>query len=225
MNSLRYRLTLKVLILLIALTGATNAAWAQQIFKEGIISYDVTIDGPGDRFEGIKEYKGTYVITVKGAMQRKELKLDNGFQDITIVDGYKNKVYSLREVGRKNYAIELDNNVLQKKHEPWRGFTLMGDNTKLIIANMDGYKGVITYKNGATCDIYYSKDWQPGADVYEHFPEINVLPLQYVINTTGGVNMHFKLSKLETEPVEQSVFRVPKNYKIVSYAEYQQMGN
>lgn len=219
------RLKNRALVLIVILAGATNSTWAQEVFKEGVISYDVTIEGPGDRFEGIKEYKGTYVITIKGAMQRKELKLDNGFQDITIVDGYKNKIYSLREVGKKNYAIELDNNVLQKKHEAWKGFTLTGEGTKQTIANVEGYKGVITYKNGTTCDIYYSKDWQPGSGVYEHFPEINVLPLQYIINTTGGVNMHFKLRKIETEPVEQSVFRLPKNYKIVSYAEYQQMGN
>lgn len=225
MRSKIYRLTKGALVLLVTLTGANTSARAQELFNEGIIRYDVTIEGPGDRFEGIKEYKGTYVITIKGAMQRKELKLDNGFQDITIVDGYKHKVYSLRDAGKKNYAIELDNNVLQRKHEPWKGYTLSGGDTKQTIANMDGYKGVVTYKNGATCDIYYSKDWQLSADVYEHFPEINVLPLQYIINTTGGVNMRFKLSKMEATPVEQSVFRVPKNYKIVTYAEYQQMGN
>ncbi len=220
------RLTLKnILSVLLMTLGMVNTTYAQQIFKEGALSYNVTIQGPADQYEGVKEYKGTYVITIKGNMQHKELKLDNGFNDITIVDGNKEKVYSLREFGRKQYAIELDNNILKDKAKVWRGFSLSSDGTQHVVSNMKGYKGVVKYPNGNTCDIYYSKDWQPGTDMFEHFPEIQVLPLSYIINSTGGMDMHFKITSIEARPVEQSIFRIPRNYKIISYEEYKQMKN
>lgn len=220
-----FRLTPKFVLLLMLLFGTATSAFSQQVFREGTVSYNVTIEGPADQFEGVKEYKGTYIITIKGNMQRKELKLDNGFSDVTIVDGYKNKVYSLRELGKKKYAIELDNKALKSKIDVWRGYTLNGDGTQQTIANIVGYKGVITYPNGNTCDIYYSKEWQPGTDMFEHFPDIQVLPLAYIINSTGGMNMHFKITSIDATPVEQSIFRVPRNYKIVSYEEYKQINN
>lgn len=214
-----------LVVVLIIVLGSNSSLLAQQVFKEGTLSYNVTIQGPADQYEGVKEYKGTYTITIKGAMQRKELKLDNGFNDVTIVDGVKNKVYSLREFGRKQYAIELDNDMLKDKAKVWRGFSLNSDGAQQVFANIKGQKGVVTYPNGSTCDIYYSKEWQPGTDMFEHFPDIQVLPLAYIINSTGGMDMHFKITAIDAKPVEQSLFRIPRSYKIISYEEYRQMSN
>lgn len=210
---------------LLFVVANSHTALAQQVFKEGVLSYNVTIQGPADQYEGVKEYKGTYTLIIKGAMQRKELKLDNGFSDVTIVDGNKDKVYSLREFGKKQYAIELDKNILKDKAKVWRGFSLSSDGTQQVVANLEGHKGVITYPNGNTCDIYYSKEWQPGTDMFEHFPDIQVLPLAYIINSTGGMDMHFKITSIDAKPVEQSIFRIPRSYKIISYEEYRQMNN
>ena len=39
------------------------------------------------------------------------------------------------------------------------------------------------------------------------------------------MTMTFEASKIEAQPVENAVFRIPADYKIISYNEYKEMSN
>jgi len=193
-------------------------AKAQKPFTEGIIIYKISIESLGNHTA-----TGTYTCIIKGEQIRKELKMDNGYQDILLFDYSKNTVYSLQIRGDKKYAIQLSLGDFTSKQKKYLNFTLQDKpgNTKQIAGN-NAQEAVIRYTDGSQADIYYIKDWYPQeAMTFDRFPGIKVFPLECSYTYNEGT-MHFYAEKMELEPVESAAFHIPADYKMISYAEYKQ---
>lgn len=211
-----------ILTLLISVFVFFTNSNGQKVFNEGVIEYDLTVEPSGDQ-EGVVQYTGTYIITVKGNMVRRELRLSNGFGDITIQNENDKSIHSLRSTGNRNYAIQLDyNNVVYLKRH-YEGYELKKESGKDEIAGYKVFNGVITYRDGSNTDISYTKELRPAAFVFEKFPNIDVLPLAFVYKSEGGTQMLFKAKSVKIEPVESGLFRIPTGYKLISYEEYQKI--
>lgn len=212
-----YRLLAFVFLFIFLLPSAGNA---QKPFTEGIIIYKVRLQSPDHQ-----EYHGVYTFTIKGPHIKKELKLDNGFSDVIIMDCGQSTVYSLQNKDGKKYAIQLSMADMLKRQEPYAGFTMHNEeNSKKNIAGYAVNKGTLNYKNGSLTDIYYSKDWYPQQPVtYERFPDARFLPMQYAYTDEHKIAMEFEVTKIEVGPVENAVFRIPADYKMISYEEYKQL--
>ena len=59
--------------------------------------------------------------------------------------------------------------------------------------------------------------------MYNRFPNIKVLPVKYEYTDDSGMIMHFKAEKVSPIPVENAAFRIPPDYKIITYSDYKQM--
>jgi len=214
---MNYRATIFFLIssLLVSISGI-----AQKPFTEGTISYNIKLTSADHT-----EYNGVYTFTFKGPHIKKELKLDNGFSDVVIMDCGVNTVYSLQNRSGKKYAIQLSMNDVFKRQAPFSTFTLnTEENSSKSIAGYPAYKCKVSYKNGTTSDIYYSKDWYPAqAITFERFPGAKFLPMQYSYTDENGTTMEFEVSSIELSPVENAVFRIPPDYKMISYEDYKQL--
>src|ERR1700744_2066145 len=81
---------------------------AQKPFTEGTVVYKVTLEAADN-----KTFSGTYTFFIKGNQIRKEIKLNNGYQDVVLLNCGTNKVYSLQNKNGKKYAIELSMQELQ----------------------------------------------------------------------------------------------------------------
>ena len=213
---MNYRVTLFFLISSLL----SGSCIAQKPFTEGVIAYNIKLTSADH-----KEYAGVYTFTFKGPHIKKELKLDNGFNDIVIMDCGVNTVYSLQNRSGKKYAIQLSMDEVLKKQLPFSAFTLnTEENSSKSIAGYPTYKCKVSYKNGTASDIYYSKEWYPAQAVtFERFPGAKFLPMQYAYTDEHGTSMEFEVSSIELSPVENAVFRIPPDYKMISYEDYKQL--
>ena len=192
---------------------------AQKPFTEGIVRYAVKLKSPDNR-----SFQGYYTFTFKGPHIKKELKLDNGFEDVVLVDCGTGKVYSLQNRNGKKFAIQLSMDEMSKRQQTYLGFTVKDDGSTATIAGYAVSKGHVSYKDGSSAEISYSKDWYPAQSIsFERFPGARFLPMGFSYTDEHGIAMEFEADKLSLEPVENSAFRIPPDYKMISYEEYKQL--
>lgn len=194
---------------------------AQKQLVEGFIVYKVRINDAANNTIA----KGTYTLTYKGKLLREELILNNGFHDILLSDYNTQTIYSLKENGGKKYAIQISMEGYVKKNENFENFTLTNTNKEnKDIVGMTAMNATITYNSGETCDIYYTAEWQPMDKwMFDHFPGIRYLPLSFAYTQNNNAQIFFEAKQMENSPVENALFKVPTDYKMISYDEYRQM--
>jgi hypothetical protein len=193
---------------------------AQKPFNEGSLLFKVSLESP-DR----KPIKGTYTFSFKGGEERKDLRLDNGFQDVILMNTQTGAVYSLQYQNGKKYAIELLMAEMKKRQEKYSGFELVGE-TELPdkVAGYKAYNAQVKYKDGAVMEVVYTKDWYPEQAIYfERFPGAKFMPLGFSYRDENNIVMRFEAAKLEAGPIDNAIFRIPTDYKMITNAEYKQM--
>lgn len=215
---MKYTFTL-IFALIISLICSTELR-AQTLFSEGILTYRVTITPPQNA-ENFNRHSGTYVIMIKGRGLRKELQMENGFGNVMLY--LPKKTYALREVGDKYIAIEISQEKQNEKNAEYQGFTLEKGKGKKNIAGFEGEKGKVKYKNGNTADIIYSTETAIADFVFDRFPGIKMLPLDFDVTNDDGSVMHFTLTTAEQKTLEHSLFALPPDSRIMTPEEYQQL--
>ncbi|MBS1772915.1 MAG: hypothetical protein JST82_08640 [Bacteroidetes bacterium] len=207
-----------------ALLLVVYPAQAQQLFNEGVITYRVNIDPPADH-EGVVQYSGNYIITIKGKQVKAELKLDNGFTNTMLYNFQANTVYSLRKINNRDYAIQLDLPQLQSSWQKFEGYTIKATGAKKTIAKNNCVEANLVYKNGSTIAVFYNPGLMVPDGVFERFPALKGLPLSYSYNSEDGTITRFEATNVLEEPVENAVFKIPARYKMMSYADYKAMSS
>ncbi len=195
-------------------------SYAQKTFTEGTIVYKVKLRTPDNN-----EFGGTYTFTIKGNQVKKEVKLNNGYEDIVLLNCATNKVYSLQNLNNRKYAIELSMDEMVRNQQKFEGYIIKDEQTNSkSIAGFAAYKGNINYREGSAADIYYTKDWRPAqAITFERFPNAKFLPVSFSYKDKDGMIMDFEIEIVVPGPIDNAVFRIPADYKMVSYTEYQQL--
>jgi hypothetical protein len=205
-------------LFLLFISGFTTQA--QKQFAEGMLTYKVTIEQSADQ-EGLVQYQGKYIITVKGKLLRKELVMDNGFRNIMLYTS--NATYMLRNAGNKKLAIEMDRQEMDNINARYKDFSITNGKETKTIAGIEAQRAVITYKDGNHLDLFCTTNWQPGEAIFDKFPGITVMPMSYTLKNEDGTIMHFKLIKAEEKAIENKTFTVPEDYKIMTHKEYEQL--
>lgn len=212
---MKYKLCVLFILLLTAGTSR-----AQKPFTEGTLVYKVSLTSADN-----KSVSGTYTFFIKGNQVRKEIRLNNGYQDVVLLNCGSNKVYSLQNKNGKRYAIELSMQEMLKRQEKFDGFTLKNEtaDTKKI-AGYPVYKANVSYSDGTSPEVYYTKEWHPTQPItFERFPNASFLPVYFSYTNEQGMVMTFEAEKIEPGPIENSMFRVPADYKMISYKEYKEL--
>jgi hypothetical protein len=193
---------------------------AQQPFSEGIIEYTVLLTAPDNN-----KISGTYTMSFKGAEIKKVMKMDNGYEDITLFDCKNGTIYSLLSRNGNKYAIQLSMEEFVTKQEKYTGYRLTNEKKQNKL--LDGlvlYQGTVKYKNNAKVTILYTKDWKPAEPItYTRFPNATFLPLRFQYEEDNGMGMVFEATKVSATPLSTSIFKIPADYKMISYEEYKQL--
>ncbi len=210
----------KLFSLLVLFSFVSLGLQAQKPFTEGTIVYNVNVESPDKDIQTT----GTYTFTIKGKQIRKELKMNNGYEDILICNSNAHTAYSLQKKADKKYAIQLDIDDIENKQNKYLGFKISGKGKDKKIAGYLAQKGQIAYNDGNTYVLYYSDELYPGDEnMYDRFPGIKVMPLSFYYKDDKGMVMNFYAEKIKVEPIENVVFSIPSDYKIISHSEYMQM--
>ena len=192
--------------------------FAQKTLVEGTVVYKAVVNNPdGSRKEG------SYVISLKNKQVRKELKIGKDFENVMILDN-TDKAYSLKSVNEKNFAVEMSREDFAKKNDKYYGPVIKDAGETKTIAGKQAQKAVVTYKDGTSVNIYYTKDWLPELPhTFERFQGLNGFPLAFEYKNEQGGIINFEAIKLDEDVVESAQFKVPVNYKVISNEEYRQI--
>ncbi len=208
------------LLFFILLLAGSGRAFGQKPFAEGTIVYKVKLVTPGQ-----KDIVGSYIFEIKGTQVKKELKLSNGYQDVVLINCTAGTVYSLQTSNNRKYAIQLKMDNLVQRQDAFAHFNVK--NEVLNVKNIAGFascKGDVVYRDGTQAETYYTKDWYPAQSItYERYPDAKFLPLYFFYKDEQGISMEFEAKKIEPMPIPDAVFRIPSDYKMISYEEYKQL--
>ncbi|MBS1615129.1 MAG: hypothetical protein JST06_03325 [Bacteroidetes bacterium] len=213
------------LLVLLSLLVVNHPVAGQQLFEEGVIVYSVRV-GPLEAGGGYLEHAGTYTLTLKDSYLRKELRMNSGYQNVIIINKNTGSIYSLRPANGQCFAIQLRKSDLEDKMKPYMGFSEQPVPGKMTIAGQPCRKLLIQYKDGSSSILYYAANWKTNdSSLFERFPGFSYIPLSFEYRNEEGITMHFAAEKLEVKPIENSVFRVPPECKIITNAEYKSLRN
>ncbi len=201
--------------LLLIFCGLTS--FAQKIFSEGVIKYDVYINNeekPG----------GVYVISVKGGNIKRELAMNNGFNNITIYTVKNGKTLSINMAEQNKYALEMTQEEVNEKNLKFANAKFASLNQQKTIAGYNCTGSKVTYANKEEAEFYYTSDLLPPADNFiSMFPGLKGLPLQYVVKSGNNMTMRFVANLVDNMIIDSKIFIIPAEYKIVTKAELEKL--
>lgn len=199
------------------LTLCAPAAWSQKIFSEGVIRYDVFLN-KGDKPEGI------YVVTIKNGFIKRELAMQNGFNNVVLFNHKTGVSTSLNMDQDTKYALQLTPAEVKEKNKKFEGATFATGQEKKKIAGYSCLSSTVTYTQGDKAALYYSPDLLPPNDAFNTmFPGLQGIPLEYEMKSSETTTIHFVAKAVETRTVDLTVFNIPADYKIVTRAELESL--
>jgi len=203
---------MKYLYTLLIFLFTFQVAKSQRFFSEGIITYNVQTDGNSSNI-------GIYIVYVKGSYIKRYLKLNNGYENITIYNGKEGTSATLKVVQGTPYALMLTAAEVKDANRQFEGATYDFQKNKITIAGYNASKGKVTYRDGKKADLSITFDLRPeDTQFLTMFPNLNGVPLEFSMDN-GNSSMRFIAEKVEVRNVGSEEFVIPKNYKIVTKKE------
>ena len=193
------------------------ASHAQKIFSEGIIKYDVYVNG-GEKPEGL------FVLTVKNGFNKRELAMNSGYNNIIIYNHKTGTSTSFNIDEESKYALEMSALELSEKNKRFDKAQFSAINQTKKIAGYNSTASNVQYTNGEAATFFYTTDLLPPNDAFNTmFPGLKGIPLEYEIQSNANVKIKFVASNIEIKSIDPKVFDIPKNYKLVSKDELEKL--
>ena len=192
-------------------------AYAQKIFSEGVINYDVFVNGS-------ENPDGLYSVTVKNNMSRRELLMNNGFNNILISNQKTGSTITLNVDAENKYALTMTASQVAEQNKRFEKAVFSFTNQKKTIAGYASSAATVRYLNGEEANFYFTADLLPPHESFNIlFPGLQGVPLEYEVKSNTDKSIRFVATAFETKIVDVKVFDIPKDYKIVSKEELEKI--
>ena len=192
-------------------------AYAQKIFSEGVINYDVFVNGS-------EKPDGLYSLTVKNNMSRRELLMNNGFNNILISNQKTGSTITLNVDAENKYALTMTASQVAEQNKRFEKAVFSFTNQKKTIAGYASSAATVRYLNGEEANFYFTADLLPPHESFNIlFPGLQGVPLEYEVKSNTDKSISFVATAFETKIVDVKVFDIPKDYKIVSKEELEKI--
>jgi len=192
-------------------------AYAQKIFSEGVINYDVFVNGS-------EKPDGLYSVTVKNNMSRRELLMNNGFNNILISNQKTGSTITLNVDAENKYALTMTASQVAEQNQRFEKAVFSFTNQKKTIAGYASSAATVRYLNGEEANFYFTADLLPPHESFNIlFPGLQGVPLEYEVKSNKDKSIRFVATAFETKIVDVKVFDIPKDYKIVSKEELEKI--
>lgn len=206
-----------IIIASILMFFVSKMSFAQKIFSEGVIKYDVYINNES-------KPSGLYVISVKGGNIKRELAMNNGYNNVTIYTVKTGKTFSINMGDGNKYALEMTQEEVNEKNMKFSNaqFTNLNLNKKIAGYTCAGNK--VKYANGEGADFYFTADLLPPSDNFiSMFPGLKGLPLEYEVKSNNNMTMKFVATLVDNMVIDSKIFNIPADFKIVTKAELEKL--
>ena len=192
-------------------------AYAQKIFSEGVINYDIFVNGS-------EKPDGLYSVTVKNNMSRRELLMNNGFNNILISNQKTGSTITLNVDAENKYALTMTASQVAEQNKRFEKAVFSFTNQKKTIAGYASSAATVRYLNGEEANFYFTADLLPPHESFNIlFPGLQGVPLEYEVKSNTDKSIRFVATAFETKIVDVKVFDIPKDYKIVSKEELEKI--
>jgi len=192
-------------------------AYAQKIFSEGVINYDVFVNGS-------EKPDGLYSVTVKNNMSRRELLMNNGFNNILISNQKTGSTITLNVDAENKYALTMTASQVAEQNKRFEMAVFSFTNQKKTVAGYASSAATVRYLNGEEANFYFTADLLPPHESFNIlFPGLQGVPLEYEVKSNTDKSIRFVATAFETKIVDVKVFDIPKDYKIVSKEELEKI--
>ena len=203
----------KVLCLLLLLGYSKQHLLAQKVFSEGIIRYDVFVNGN-------TQPDGTYLITVKNGFLRRELVMNSGYNNVLIYNQKSGNTTSLYADRDNKYALVMTATEIEQQNKRLHQAQFVTGNQEKEIAGFTCKQATVKYAPNDEALFWYTPNLLPPNENFNtQFPGLSGLPLSYEIKTGKSASMQFVATLIETKSIDPKIFDVPKDYKWVTRAE------
>jgi hypothetical protein len=190
---------------------------AQKIFSEGVIKYDVYVNG-GNQPEGL------FVLTVKNGHTKRELAMNSGYNNIIIHNQKTGTTTSLNMDVETKYALEMTAAEVQAKNKRFDNAKFFPLDEKKKIAGYSSVASKVQYTNQEEATFYYTADLLPPNETFNTmFPGLQGIPLEYEVKSGATSNIKFIATVLEIKSIDTKVFDIPTGYKIVTQDELEKI--
>ncbi len=198
---------------------ATKAA-AQKQFVEGEIVYKVNISTNSLNVKPTVLH-GTMKLYLKGNAVLKQLQLEGGYTRTQLFK-LQGASYTFINLGDKNFALQNDHLEFEKTLKQCSHYVLQNESPELkSIAQFKTFKAQLDCNHLNPFTIYYTKEWRINNPyLFETFSSFQYLPLEYTLQNADGSIIHATLERILSMPLDNSLFEIPKEYKIISREEY-----
>ena len=207
----------KLYLFLLTILFLNTQVIAQKIFSEGIIVFDVFINN-----NVISD--GTYIVTFKSGFIKRELRMKNGFYNVTIYNQKTSKTISFNPNEETKYALEITEDELKEKNKRYQKAVFKSiDQTKKIAGyECDGL--MVIYENKDEVQLYATSELISQNETFNYqFPSLKGIPLEYETISTATSRMKFIANLIEVKVIDSKVFIIPENYKIITKKELSQL--
>lgn len=206
----------KSLILFVCFSCLMKICVAQKIFSEGVIKYDVFVNGSA-------EADGSYFITVKNEFTKRELVMNNGYDNIVIYDFNHGTSISLNIDKETKYALSMKASEVQKSNERFQNARFVTKELTKKLCDYTCTKSLVTYANGDSAEFYFTNDLLPPNEAFNNmFPGLQGIPLEYEVKSNTST-IKLVAVRVETKSIDQNVFVIPKDYKMVTREELEKI--
>lgn len=200
------------------------AVKGQVKFNEGVLEYRVQIKNEADTIRN----EGTFTIHIKEGNVRKELKLNNGYDHVTLTNYNLGKHIILQKFNKHHYAVEMPEKEYRKKSAKYSNAQYYQEGSWLHVDDSlqetNGKRVDITYRHGKTISAYVlDKYYLDYPRIFEQMPEIVGIPVAFQIESGNNYTMSFRLIKCNPQPISNNIFRIPEGYRIISHQEYDKL--
>ena len=207
----------KIYLFLLTIFFLNTQVIAQKIFSEGIIVFDVFINN-----NVISD--GTYIVTFKSGFIKRELRMKNGFYNVTLYNQKTSKTISFNPNEETKYALEITEDELKEKNKRYQKAVFKSiDQTKKIAGyECDGL--MVIYENKDEVQLYATSELISQNETFNYqFPGLTGIPLEYETISTATSRMKFIANLIEVKVIDSKVFIIPENYKIITKKELSQL--
>jgi hypothetical protein len=199
-------------------------AAAQKSVSELTLVYDYSSRPVGDSSMARDSVQNaTYTVFIKGNKSLSET-TSSFFSSTTLFDRNTGFGVILREVNGQKLLIRMNPDNWTERNRMYDGIVYKNTNETREIAGYKCIKAVGQTRFGATITVYYTLEIIPENRQYDPiFRNLEGLPLDYEL-TNGKVLIHYRIARINVNPVPVSKFDVPSSgYREMNYEESKKM--
>ena len=207
----------KIYLFLLTILFLNTQVVAQKIFSEGIIVFDVFINN-----NVISD--GTYIVTFKSGFIKRELRMKNGFYNVTIYNQKTSKTISFNPNEETKYALEITEDELKEKNKRYQKAVFKSIDQTKKIAGYECDGSMVIYENKDEVQLYATSELISQNETFNYqFPGLKGIPLEYETISSATNKMKFIANLIEVKVIDSKVFIIPENYKIITKKELSQL--